>query len=293
MKDNLSLSIAIPTFNRFSELKNTIEILIPQLNENIEIVIVDNASDVDIKKYFTNNGLLKNNIKVFTNIINIGAAANIAKCFEMASKDFIWLLSDDDKPLYNSVETVTRSIKTYPDVEYYNFSAHWCKRKEDLKGQGISDFINTIDSYSNTVFMSTNVYNREKILKELYFGYTFSYSMAPHLAMMFMMINNSNSKFILLKDEIVNWNSPEAEGSWSEIRYQIAIKTLLELPLSIDNVEFKNLSKFLPNRNVYGAMFAIFFLASKNSEKESYYNNLFKQFIFRNKGINPYTVGIY
>ena len=198
MKDNLSLSIAIPTFNRFSELKNTIEILIPQLNENIEIVIVDNASDVDIKKYFTNNGLLKNNIKVFTNIINIGAAANIAKCFEMASKDFIWLLSDDDKPLYNSVETVTRSIKTYPDVEYYNFSAHWCKRKEDLKGQGISDFINTIDSYSNTVFMSTNVYNREKILKELYFGYTFSYSMAPHLAMMFMMINNSNSKFILL-----------------------------------------------------------------------------------------------
>ena len=49
----------------------------------------------------------------------------------------------------------------------------------------------------------------------------------------------------------------------------------------------------MPNRNVYGAMFAIFFLASKNSEKESYYNNLFKQFIFRNKGINPYTVGIY
>ena len=65
MKDNLSLSIAIPTFNRFSELKNTIEILIPQLNENIEIVIVDNASDVDIKKYFTNNGLLKNNIEQF------------------------------------------------------------------------------------------------------------------------------------------------------------------------------------------------------------------------------------
>ena len=53
------ISVIIDTFNRPNELKNTIDHILDQTYQNIEIVLVDNAANKITKKYIEN--LRKNN----------------------------------------------------------------------------------------------------------------------------------------------------------------------------------------------------------------------------------------
>lgn len=50
LRNKILLTIAIPTFNRTVLLNKTLKSLLPQINEKIEVIIIDNASDVHINK---------------------------------------------------------------------------------------------------------------------------------------------------------------------------------------------------------------------------------------------------
>ena len=64
------LTIAIPTYNRHDRLLKTVDALIPQLNENCTILIIDNNSDVSIEKFLKHKHLLTSNkIRVMRNIV--------------------------------------------------------------------------------------------------------------------------------------------------------------------------------------------------------------------------------
>ena len=100
------LTIAIPTYNRPEKVKNTLIKLIPQVNANVRILILDNCSDVDIKNYLEEIISESNleNINVIRHRTNIGADANFARLFELCNTPYIWTLGDDDRVIDNAVD---------------------------------------------------------------------------------------------------------------------------------------------------------------------------------------------
>jgi glycosyltransferase involved in cell wall biosynthesis len=114
------LSFYIPTYNRPKDLDRLLDSLTSQLKiirkywGEVEIVVSDNASSVDIKsivqKYDQNNQNLS--IVFSKNATNKGADANILDCFFKTTGSYVWLLCDDDLIYDNAIERVLQIITT-------------------------------------------------------------------------------------------------------------------------------------------------------------------------------------
>jgi glycosyltransferase involved in cell wall biosynthesis len=92
------LTIAVPTFNRASCLRELLSLLADQLKDQprVELIISDNASPDEtpaVVQEFIANGL---RVRYLRNTKNIGPDANFLQCFEQASGKHIWLFGDDD-----------------------------------------------------------------------------------------------------------------------------------------------------------------------------------------------------
>lgn len=92
------LSIIIPTWNRAEEVLRAVNSIGP-LSDDIEVIIVDNASDQKIYDRLLNILPKSNNIKIFQNSSNLGMIGNWNKCLSHASGEWIGILCSDD--IYN------------------------------------------------------------------------------------------------------------------------------------------------------------------------------------------------
>lgn len=101
MKNEIILSICIPTYNRAEKLQQCLENIICQFKNDgienlIEVVISDNASidnTTEIVKKFQESF---NNIKYFRNEKNIGMDENIINSVVKANGKYCWHIGDDD-----------------------------------------------------------------------------------------------------------------------------------------------------------------------------------------------------
>ena len=111
------LTIAVPTYNGAKTIKKTLDILLPQITEEVEVIISDNCSTDNtselIKKYVDNYPF----IVYLRNNINVGADGNFLKCIRQASGEFVMLLSDDDILLKDSVARIVDFLKKHPGVQ--------------------------------------------------------------------------------------------------------------------------------------------------------------------------------
>jgi abequosyltransferase len=92
------LTIAIPTYNRASCLRDLLSVLAVQIKDEprVELLISDNASPDEtpsVVQGFAAHGV---GIRYVRNAQNIGADANFLQCFEQARGKYVWLFSDDD-----------------------------------------------------------------------------------------------------------------------------------------------------------------------------------------------------
>jgi len=110
MNKNIILTIAIPTFQGAKTIRETLESIIIQITEDIEILIIDNAS-TDNTKDIVNEFLNKHyHIHYLRNEKNVGLDANYDLAIKNANGEFVWLFSDDDVLLDNSISSVIRLI---------------------------------------------------------------------------------------------------------------------------------------------------------------------------------------
>ena len=119
MNDNtnnkISLSIAIPTWNRAPRLEKLLDSILFQTKElkgEVEICVSDNNSSDNTMEIVTGfqkkyPGLINYN----KNKENIGAERNMLLLMEMAKGDFIWLMGDDDLITSNGLNEVINFIK--------------------------------------------------------------------------------------------------------------------------------------------------------------------------------------
>jgi glycosyltransferase involved in cell wall biosynthesis len=169
---NQTLTIAIPTFNRNAILLANLKHLLPQLTKHVDILIIDNCSDVEVENYLKQNKIYDNKIKIVRNTVNIGGNANVLRCIEHCKSDYIWILGDDDFPLPDALEKI-KTILAYSDAIWINFySADFQpKRISEAKDDSLNDFLKHLNSISELVFVSNNIYKVSCIKEGLSHAY--------------------------------------------------------------------------------------------------------------------------
>lgn len=107
-KNSEKVSICIPTYNNADVIGATLEGILHQTYQNLEVVIVDDASTDDtiqvIEKYKDSR------IKLWQNDRNLGMAGNWNRCVELASSKYIKLVCADDILVPECVETELKAM---------------------------------------------------------------------------------------------------------------------------------------------------------------------------------------
>ena len=231
----MKLTIAIPTYNRNEILYKNIEKLLPQMTDECRVVIFDNCSDVPVKD--TIKDLVEANshidISIVRNRYNIGMTANILKCFEECPDPWLWVLGDDDEVTDDAVTSILSDIDMKRELHFitYAWDEDSLKREQEVITTGIDPFLETFETFGAVLFLSTSVYNMEKVIGSMSFAQFFQTSYAPHLVMLFMSLGD-DGKCAFSADQIVVNKAEEtpSELKWDQIFiYQLTL--LLRLPL--------------------------------------------------------------
>jgi glycosyltransferase involved in cell wall biosynthesis len=87
-------SILIPTYNRASIIKKTLDSILSQKFDNFEIIVNDNASVDNTKEVIKSYS--DNRIRYYCNARNLGYPSNLEEARKKAKGDIIYLMGDDD-----------------------------------------------------------------------------------------------------------------------------------------------------------------------------------------------------
>lgn len=114
-----TLSVVIPTLNRYEYLKRTIKLMLPQVERNldaVELVVCCNASkdqtDIYMKEEMQTHSFIR--YKYFDEYVEVGAS--LIRSVEQATGDYVVLWGDDDIPFPYFVETILDIIHKNPEV---------------------------------------------------------------------------------------------------------------------------------------------------------------------------------
>jgi glycosyltransferase involved in cell wall biosynthesis len=244
--DSSPLTIAIPTYGRPQELRHCVQLLAAQSDASFRLLILDNASPVPAAVAL--EGLLDSfpseSVRLVRNRVNIGGDANILRCFEMCETEYLWILGDDDEPLPNAVETVHKTLRNHPGALFYNFACELYPRQKEIVTRNLDEFIASIDSFSNLLFTSTSIFQRNALVDFLSSAHEFTYSMATQIAIVLLALMVKPGHCLLLRDRIVHWELPPGGTRWSLANQLLGQGILLDLPL--DRVNRKRLARVLP-----------------------------------------------
>lgn len=120
----MTLTIAIPTYNRAECLRAQLSSLVQQTRsiEGVKILVCDNCSTDDTEVIVEQCIKEFSNISYFKNERNLGLDGNVLRCYELATSDYIWYLSDDDVLLPGALEVVLENIHKFePAVASFSF----------------------------------------------------------------------------------------------------------------------------------------------------------------------------
>lgn len=179
-KKNAILTIAIPTYNRVEQIQKQVRSLLPQLTDEVQLIVYDNHSDIPVKAWFSDEELKQ--FMIVRNSVNVGGDANIARCFEYCKTKWLWTLSDDDYAKENAVEVVLSYIRDNEDATFINF---WSPIEKVTNN--VADFLQILSHggvFSSAFTMSVCVYNMNILKNDLYYFYKNLSSMVGPLIML-------------------------------------------------------------------------------------------------------------
>ena len=108
------ITIAIPTRNRASLLKECVRSALAQTYSNIEVLVSDNASTDNTSAML--KSIQDPKLRVLTNLENIGIFGNFNRCLREAAGEYFILLPDDDALHPTFVERCIRLLQEEPGL---------------------------------------------------------------------------------------------------------------------------------------------------------------------------------
>lgn len=116
------LTIGIPTYNRLRFLKRNLNALLPQLTDDVGVLISDNASTDGTSEYLQS---LPVRIQVRRNAMNLGAMENVRRCLYGTTGEYVWLLCDDDFPPAGVVNNILHAIRLHAETPLLFLRSRW------------------------------------------------------------------------------------------------------------------------------------------------------------------------
>jgi len=104
------LTICIATYNRADYIAETIESIITQLSDDIELLVVDGASTDDTENVVRRYAANDERIRYVRLAKKGGVDQDYCKSVELASGEYCWLFTDDDLLKPGAVAAVTAAI---------------------------------------------------------------------------------------------------------------------------------------------------------------------------------------
>jgi glycosyltransferase involved in cell wall biosynthesis len=114
------LSICIATYNRASYIGETLESIIPQLDDDVELLVVDGASTDNTEDVVRQFALNESRIRYVRLSAKGGVDQDYDKSVELARGEFCWLFTDDDLLRPGAVAAVKAAIKEGHDIVVVN-----------------------------------------------------------------------------------------------------------------------------------------------------------------------------
>jgi len=234
----MRLNIAIPTYNRNANLVRNLEGLLPQLTDACRLFIVDNHSLVPVEESVApllagHPGL---DVTFIRNRYNVGAHANILRCFEYADSDWLWILGDDDLVAADAVKVVLEEIAANEDAIFIGFRAREMVergfRDQAFDTHGVEEFAERIDDPGAVNFMSTSVWHVAKVVGNLHTAYHYAYSMSHTLVLLLTSMGATGVTHFSNRVLIESKTLAPAESRWRYKDFVLGFNTILELPLS-------------------------------------------------------------
>lgn len=110
MKKVPSLSICIATYNRADFITETLESIIPQLSDDIELLVVDGASTDNTEIILNGYAFKEPRLRYVRLEKKGGVDQDYCKAVEMARGEYCWLFTDDDLLKPGAVDAVLDKI---------------------------------------------------------------------------------------------------------------------------------------------------------------------------------------
>ena len=179
MNKTPTLSIAIPTYNRRDDLLRCLSSVLPQLTDDVELLVVDNASDIPVSSFVDHP-----RVRIVRNPINIGAVGNLLRTFELANADWVWLIGDDDEANPTGVATILSHIACLPEAGHIFFSNYMGVIDKTQIAKGDDAFIACyrVQDFGARLWMSGQVLNRRVAAGNLRYAYAYP-SSSPQLVL--------------------------------------------------------------------------------------------------------------
>jgi len=117
------VSFCVPTYNGRRYLPELIDSLLPQLDENAEIILCDDCSSDDTHAYSRELSQKHPFIKSFQNSANLGMDRNFHQAVKHASGKYVWLSGQDDIFGPEAYRTFLDVLRKHPDTDmmYFNY----------------------------------------------------------------------------------------------------------------------------------------------------------------------------
>lgn len=106
------VSVCIPAYNNAGYIKDTVESILQQTYQNIEVIVVDDNSTDDTVAVL--ESISDERLKLYRNEQNLGMAGNWNKCLSLATGEFVKLICADDMIDRNAIEVEAKAMQEHP-----------------------------------------------------------------------------------------------------------------------------------------------------------------------------------
>lgn len=178
------LTIAIPTFNRATELDNQLNWVanaIKGLEAECEILICDNCSSdrtsIIIDKWLSYFHTHNIETRAVRHSENIGLMNNLLYCIQYATGEYVWVVGDDDDIKPQAIQYVVDNLYQCRDLRLLNLnlsmidlptgkilkSKFFDVAEEEFHpdGKAVIEKYLLLDKYSGFAFMTSQIYHRK------------------------------------------------------------------------------------------------------------------------------------
>jgi GT2 family glycosyltransferase len=248
---NPLVTIAIPTFKRLSMLKEAVLSSISQSYTNIEILIgQDSTSEglcIEIKEWVQEISKTHSKVKYFFNERNLGLAGNWNALAESASGEYIIIIGDDDRLLFDTIEKLVTAILPDNNVA---FSNHYLidengNRLKELSLQNTKRFnrsdllVGKVKNpaaiiWQNAIPISAALI-RTKDVRKLKFKEDLN---TPEIEF-FLRLANEGASFVFTSDYTVEYRIHPHSATHSGLKVQYLLSYLIPMEVEKDNEIFK------------------------------------------------------